>query len=347
MSGNQLKTFPVTDTLKGFTILIVLVNHFLNINIKGDSSGFANSWIAVFFMLSGYGIFYSLDRCFSGDNKISLNKIKRFYFQRATRIFPLLILSCLGHLLVEGKLNGWTLLGIHGSGIYWFIPALIHCYLLSPFLYFSIKNKSVLSYLFISFVFFAGNYLFLSGQLPSRIIDFLDFLNFNWKNNYLLDIIVFFLAMHIPLWQKGKGSLKNKKNVMTIQIITVLLFLLIFLEMVYVKYFFHITDSYLHVLAENMSIFLIMCFVVVCIRFEVHIRLVSFFGVLSYPLYLFHMLFYGLVDKMTGETQNSMPEIVLVVVLFPVFLYFCSKLEHAVTNQFSYRLKKDSSTRLA
>ena len=82
--ANTVKT---TNTLKGIAITSVLINHYLNNYVQGDSSGFANLWISVFFILSGYGLFHS----FSQHKIESFTKknLKTFYINRFLRIFPL------------------------------------------------------------------------------------------------------------------------------------------------------------------------------------------------------------------------------------------------------------------
>ena len=68
-------TLSVTNTLRGIGILVVLVNHYLTLNITGDNRGFAQLWIAVFFIVSGYGINYSLSRSSFKDGIFTFQKV--------------------------------------------------------------------------------------------------------------------------------------------------------------------------------------------------------------------------------------------------------------------------------
>ena len=136
-----MKKFPnsmtTTDTLKGLSILVVLVNHYLNLNTVVDSGGFGNAWIAVFFFLSGYGIFHSLDRY----KQLSSREVISFYYRRISRIFPLLWIAWLLEFIVRGgNLSFFILTGIHATGHYWFVPAILHCYLTAPLISIILKQ---------------------------------------------------------------------------------------------------------------------------------------------------------------------------------------------------------------
>jgi peptidoglycan/LPS O-acetylase OafA/YrhL len=50
-------------------------------------------------------------------------------------------------------------------------------------------------------------------------------------------------------------------------------------------------------------------------------------GSISYSIYLFHKIFFLLVNKFSGYGKNSLVELCLILLFFPVFVYACSKLE--------------------
>jgi peptidoglycan/LPS O-acetylase OafA/YrhL len=59
----QDNTRDATNSLKGFAILIVLANHFLNQYVDPNNfSGLANATLSIFFIVSGYGIAHSLEQ---------------------------------------------------------------------------------------------------------------------------------------------------------------------------------------------------------------------------------------------------------------------------------------------
>jgi peptidoglycan/LPS O-acetylase OafA/YrhL len=81
-------TRKATETLKGLAIITVLINHYLNDNFSNNYGGFANTTISIFFLLSGYGIYSTLNKRFA-DNKFSWQALGSFYYDRLIRVFPL------------------------------------------------------------------------------------------------------------------------------------------------------------------------------------------------------------------------------------------------------------------
>ncbi len=57
-------SWGITAYFRGFAIASIMINHYLNVYVKGDFSGFGNATITIFFILSGYGIYFSLERRF-------------------------------------------------------------------------------------------------------------------------------------------------------------------------------------------------------------------------------------------------------------------------------------------
>jgi peptidoglycan/LPS O-acetylase OafA/YrhL len=95
-------TRKATETLKGLAIFVVLINHYLNDNFSGNYGGFANITISIFFLLSGYGIYLTLDKRFA-DNKFSWQALGAFYYDRLIRIFPLFWLALVIQTLVTQR----------------------------------------------------------------------------------------------------------------------------------------------------------------------------------------------------------------------------------------------------
>jgi peptidoglycan/LPS O-acetylase OafA/YrhL len=74
------ESIKTTNTLKGFAILAVIINHFTNIFISNNYGGFANQIIAIFFFVSGYGLFNSAKREFGAA--YTIKRIFLFYYKR-------------------------------------------------------------------------------------------------------------------------------------------------------------------------------------------------------------------------------------------------------------------------
>jgi peptidoglycan/LPS O-acetylase OafA/YrhL len=178
MKAKNIKSIETTNTLKGIAISAVLINHYLNLNISGDSTGFANAWIAIFFFLSGYGLFHSLTR----HNLYNAREWFLFYYQRIVRVFPLLWIAWFIDLIVRrGNISLWTPTGIHASGHYWFIPALLQCYLVSPVIYLAIKKRPIISLFTLLGILISVNYFLLGHQAPAFITKIAKFIHANWR----------------------------------------------------------------------------------------------------------------------------------------------------------------------
>jgi len=143
----------------------VIINHFLNKYVSGEYAGYACIWVTIFFFLSGFGIAKSLNHRFPSPQDISLRSLTRYYFDRFVRLYPLLWLALLFDYLMIGKSAGvWEVMGISGKGHYWFISALIPCYLLSPLFYrLVVRFRAIYLVSFLA-AFVCINYLILDSR---------------------------------------------------------------------------------------------------------------------------------------------------------------------------------------
>jgi len=199
--SKHFASIATTDTLKGVAISAVLINHYLNLNISGDWAGFAYQWVSIFFLLSGYGLFHSLESRFR--KKITVKKVLLYYYERVIRIFPLLWVAWFIQFIISrGDISYWIPLGINASGHFWFIPALLQCYFLSPFLYWSIKKNVTLSVALILVIFIAINFVLIGGYAPHVFIRLAKITNSNWMEMYFFHIIVFTGGLLIPSFMR-------------------------------------------------------------------------------------------------------------------------------------------------
>ena len=317
MKTKNLKTVGTTNTLKGIAILAVLINHYLNLNISGNSTGFANAWIAIFFFLSGYGLFHSLKH----QNLYTTKDLLLFYYQRIIRIFPLLWIAWIIELMVRrGNISFWIPTGIHASGHYWFIPALLQCYLLSPAIYLSIKNRSIISFLsFLSMLILVN----LLGRQAPLIIKIASFFHICWRGIYFLHILVFFFGMLTP---SIISPLKERKyDVTYIFIFWFYIFLIISL-MIFLKIYSH--ANFIMVFAFNVApLFFIILLCCYSIRYSIKIQFLEYLGSISYSIYLFHMSYYLLVSNLGAFSNNSTKELIAYIIIFPLFILICDYIE--------------------
>ena len=121
-----------TTALRGIAILIVLLSHFLtNFIVSHDSFGHAgNAAVALFFIASGYGNAWSLEKRHAGGDF----SLRRYYGDRFFRLYPLYWLALCGiWASTKTAPDLWAFSAIKAP--YWFVSAIIHCAVAAPLLY--------------------------------------------------------------------------------------------------------------------------------------------------------------------------------------------------------------------
>ena len=193
--------------MKGIAISSVLVNHYSGYYLSADFA-YANGIIALFFVLSGYGIYHSFERAVQRDNE-KKRFLLRYICRRAMRIYPLYwlaLLVILVYIFYKGGLqnfNAFSLItGIAGiptnpRSLLWFIPKIIQCYILAPFLYLFLTRTSIkgfmISNLLLLVLLTAFSYIMLLESLHIPGQRYLIY-----KGMFLPYVLMFSLGMLIP-----------------------------------------------------------------------------------------------------------------------------------------------------
>ena len=300
-------SFPSTNSLRGIGILAVLVNHYINLNITGDNTGFANLWVSIFFITSGYGITFSLNRRLRSGSG-TLRNILSFYYSRAIHTLPLFFIAIFIESLVRS--NGRTAFmipGLHYSGHYWFVISILQCYLIAPVIYY-FMNKSRIATVYGSIILLiALNCIIHENVLPYMLVNALKILHFDYRNIFFMHILIFSLSMCIPSYMENWKNIAffEKKAIFFIAIFFIIL------GMISVRYSNEI--NFVRVIMENSlySIVLIFIMSMYVISNSIFFFKISFIGEISYPLYLFHMSIYLSVDNYFNLPMNSLLEALL------------------------------------
>ncbi|BAH74556.1 acyltransferase family protein [Solidesulfovibrio magneticus] len=136
MNSSLPQSTPVardtTTALRGIAILIVLLSHFLtNFIVSHDSFGHAgNAAVALFFIASGYGNAWSLEKRQAGGHF----SLRQLYCDRFFRLYPLYWLALCGIWASTNVVpDVWAFLAIKAP--YWFVSAIIQCAVAAPLLY--------------------------------------------------------------------------------------------------------------------------------------------------------------------------------------------------------------------
>jgi peptidoglycan/LPS O-acetylase OafA/YrhL len=318
----NLNTRERTVYLKGFAISAVLINHYVNNFISGEFYEYANGIVAIFFILSGYGIFYSIQKDFSSGSS-NWRRLLNYYLKRAVRIYPLywlaMFLLALGpykhHYTSEIK----TLLAIpfyQAPDIFWFVTSLVQCYLIAPCIYFLMKRTSTLNYIIIILcLLFLSYFLYPMTSLPySRRF-------FVYRYLFLGHLFLFMLGMSLPNLLAGYHDKFTNK---TIALISFFLFLLMVfytrMPMQYVPPFFVI------------SAVSFCCYFISISSRMIFRRTFVLLGCYSYALYLFHIFFFSLLHKLGVIRNGSLTSVLITMLVFPLFLFGCAMIEKNTSN---------------
>jgi peptidoglycan/LPS O-acetylase OafA/YrhL len=302
-----------TQTLKGISILGVVTSHFLSHYVNPYFAIYGSMFVTIFFVVSGIGIYYSLEKRFKA--KISLKETLIFYFDRLVRLFPLLWLvlfidGTFIHAYYYSTYDIMTYLGLKGPNTLWFIPHMIKCYLASILLYFAIKKlkpKRYITILSVGFLLinFIVPFAYAYYAFPSILTKVIPY-----YRAFLSTIFLFGAGMAIP-------SLINRKSrIPTILYFAVLLAITNFWDPKW-DYFGYANSFFTPIIFIIISIFV---FVFFSRRYEN--RIFSFFGRYSYSLFLFHMLYYK-VQSLIFPAYAA----IAIILLFPLFLLLMKLLE--------------------
>jgi len=318
-----LESIDTTNTLKGIAISMVLTNHYLNLNMSGDFGGFADSFIHIFFILSGYGLHHSLYRRFSKQNNI-LKSLLIFYYERIVRIFPLLWIALFVEKMIRGgTISPWTLIGVYGPGHYWFIPALLHCYFLSPLIYFSFRKKTAVPAAVFILIVVLLNLLIRGGHVPAKVIIILYYNIFFWKEIIFLDVAFFIIGFLVPFYIKSED---REYNPIFNEILFWIFLILILSFTIVLKILSNIDPSFeIYFRYAPLPFAALLC--IYGIHISIYNSFFRFLGKMSYSLYLFHISLYLLINRIGKFHRNSIEELTYLIVVFPLFLYICTKLE--------------------
>lgn len=323
-------TFDSTDTLRGIAILTVVVNHYLNRNLSGDYTGFAALWISLFFIVSGYGIYSSLEKLLVADNRIEPRNLVKFYFLRIIRIYPLFWAAyIIQQLVLDEKIYIYSLIGLHGSGHLWFIPAILQCYIVAPLVFVLVYYNRIFSLFLILLFYVSFNIVIYFEIIPESLLELLKFLHLNWNNSYFLYIMIFSLSMLLPRCIHDWNHIEKTEKIAY----SFLLLALTLFFMIVVKWRNDLTYLYDLFVITLIPIIFIFISSIYMICNKINSKYLSWIGQISYSIYLFHIIYFLIINIVFQYKKDSFKELLIALILFPVFLIIC-----AIIQRFGNRL---------
>ncbi|MHB1390537.1 MAG: acyltransferase family protein [Thermoleophilia bacterium] len=344
-------TRQTTSYLKGLAILLVLITHYTSVYANGvynllirDYAGFV---VAIFFILSGYGNFYSMRRLETrfGGKPLSLSLIGTFFWQRALRIYPLYWLSLMSASFIMAgtwlQMQSFSLRTVATymafptvtpPGYAWFIPQLVQCYLAAPLLYYLLLKLR--QWRFVAFILALGAVFVVVTVYYTRIIHLingfgiLDPTALIYRTIFLSNILLFAFGLCIPLLiHQVKPHVNNYVT---------LAFLVAFFVSLYL-----VRDEYFLIarLSSQLWLFPLFLFSVsgLCLsaiaanRVLPLSRAIVFLGGYSLVLYLFHWQYYVLLERVGLINSSELLSAAATITLFPFFLIVCVVLQKSAT----------------
>jgi peptidoglycan/LPS O-acetylase OafA/YrhL len=309
----------LTSFLKGFAILAVITSHFSERFMPHTIRSFGNHFVAIFFILSGYGIYFSLSKNKFKDRK----NIVSFYSRRFARIYPLYWISFILNLAFDrssiitiSSLSDFLLLSFNDPPRAWFVVALIPCYVFAPLVFNLIDKKKNFFILYIIVFFSLVNIIF-------SLLEFPQVRCWMYRGIYLNHIILFCLGMYLP-------SIREKYN----KNFNIAWVILSFLLMIYS---FVKTSNQALFFQPSQLLFSISTVLFTYIFMFSNFRF-PFFGILkklgtySYSLYLFEGMYTTALSKIHIIEGERYINAFWFILLFPGFFFIAACLEETINN---------------
>lgn len=314
-----------TNYLKAIAILMVCLNHFINSYMTNSLSGYAGGFIALFFILSGYGTYHSLK---NQSERPFIELLMFFLKKRFMRIYPLFWIWCVLHGFKNGILGFFALDFIHPKSP-WFVPAIMQCYLVSPFLFiFSKRIQLKYGFLIISSLIILLNILLFWGDFsPLRTI--------GYRKIFLLHIFLFYLGYVL-------AQIKKKTIYPMHYVIISFLLLIFFIQETTPQAFLSFQGKeYLFPLLFSLSVFFL-CLTAFSSNIVLPFKnLMNFIGIHSYSIYLFHGISFKILSEVgiIHKQNTHLSGAIIWLLSMPLFLIALAALE-TVVDEFVFGKRK-------
>ncbi|MHB0914382.1 MAG: acyltransferase family protein [Thermoleophilia bacterium] len=320
----EADTRATTSYLRGVAILTIIIGHYALSYQSAFYERYLTEYsmvLALFFVLSGYGIVQSLERRYAAAP--GRRVVAGFYFDRGFRIYVpywlMLVTVSLFPISFSLRRLDLEVLSIYlgAPRIAWFVTAILVCYLLAPLLFrvlrrFGNRGFAVFNLLLLS-VSLAASYLFIRGHdwSGNSVMVALTFRQF-----FLGHIVMFSFGMMLPAVAARYGErLRRSWSLLALSLAALLLS-------------FYLGRFGVRIYPLFLVGTLSFCLMMVVIRPPLPLgRLIILLGTCSYTLYMFHRVFFMLLDEAGLTVDGSRASIVYTLLLSPLLVMFCVFLE--------------------
>ncbi len=322
----------LTDYIKGVAILVVVANHFLNAYVSRQYSGYSNGVIAFFFVLSGYGLYHSMQR---DRGRLDPRSLVRFFRKRFERIYPIYWIGYAVYLafgIIAISVVELFAVQFTQPRFLWFIPAMVQCYIAAPFLYAAFRRFGKGKFIVLSVLGIAVlNVVFHLAEVPTVKV-------WSYRGVYMSHILLFAIGLALPSLLSGSLPLKgcSPGHARVFLGGSLVLFLFALQETTPRAHEFPGSE----VLFGSLLVVSVLLVTYHALLLACKVPLMDIFrrvGIYTYSIYVFHGLFFdglnriGLIERHGSGAKGT----VAVIILVPIFILAASLLEEIVSNRFS------------
>lgn len=319
----------LTDYLKGLAITTVFAGHFASRFMSLPFDFYANYFIAFFFVLSGFGMYYSTAPL---REKFSALNVGRFLWKRCKRIYPIfwayIIIDAIvdpGASLSDHSIADLLLLKFNDPPNLWFLNAIVACYVFAPLAVLLMRKTDRL---FVPILVVAAIFLHVALQYlevpPMRC--------WMYQFIYLGQFLLFGVGMYLATVYK---KLTFKANGWYI----FLLFVILTATCVHIRDLQilataesrqQVLPSAWHIIFPVFFYGLTIAITLLFLRFSGRPPLMKLFGVLgvnSFPIYIFEGMYGSGLAKFGLISGHTNMNGLVYLMIFPLFLLYCQAMQ--------------------
>lgn len=318
----------LTSYLKGFAILTVITGHFSKRFMPEQIMSFGDHFIAIFFILSGYGLYFSLKK----QKNTGQGHVLSFYLKRVVRIYPLYWINFALDFVFDPSLEitftliiDFLLLHFTDPPRVWFIHALVPCYVLAPAIFNAINKTKKFFLLYLTILFILTNIAFLLLDVPQVRC-------WMYQGIYLNHLILFCIGMYLPILRDTYNKNFKRQDV-------VLSFLLMFFSFIQTSNFgFNFLDYNLftQILFTASTVLFTYIFMFSDID-PPFFHILKKIGIYTYSLYLFEGMYATVLYKVHILEGKNYHNAFWFISFFPIFLLLAAYLEETINNKLNLK----------
>ena len=331
-NDNKTQHFKALDGLRGIAVLLVLLSHSSNTKIfiheTIDFHAIGKVGVYLFFVLSAYLLDRQIALAFM-TNKSSKSYWKNYFLRRFLRIYPLFIIA----LILHGLLN---LAGIktvidriidiplhmallRGESIFWSIPVEFKYYLISPLIMWFCHKYLKWDPVKLMFVFM----LLILTSIAIEVVFQLPLVStFKYFPIFLIGTMISIYELLFKNFFQNKIDPKLYNTAGLIAFALILITIPFYFEKIFgTKVNFHSSLFYFPYAVLWGIILLSAKYGKGLIKYFLELKFLRFIGVISFSLYLFHMLVLNYVKQAEMPAQFKFYVFFITSIVFATISY--------------------------